>query len=53
MSETLQPKAADFLMSFSVAIRDEKQPKSRFRSDVLATDKVKIGSKIGSGISFC
>ena len=41
-----------FSYVFSVAIRDEKQPKSRFRWDVLATEKVKIGTKIGSGISF-
>ena len=41
-----------FSYVFLVAIRDEKQPKSRFRWDVLATEKVKIGTKIGSGISF-
>ena len=37
---------------FSVAIYDILQPKSRFRLNILLTEKVEIGSNFGSGISL-
>ena len=50
MSKILQPKATDFLMSFSVAIRDEKQPKSEIGCLINYNRIVEIDYFFGFGI---